>query len=774
VTRRVLGGLLLLGPCALLALAWLLPLPARLAQAPSTVVRYRDSTPAQVFLSPDDRWRLPADLGAVDPDYLRALVALEDKRFWWHLGVDPLAIWRAALQDLAAGEVVSGASTLTMQLVRVLEPRPRNLRSKALEALRALQLELRLSKEEILAAYLSYVPYGRNLEGLEVASWAMFGHAPAQLSAEEIVTLLAIPQDPNGRYPRLKNQGRLRKARIAAARRLLHVLDAGADEPDPQALLIRVAQGPQPLGLQPLPREIPHAANWMRSQAPETPQLRSTLDRGVQRSAQAILAAERSRLNQLGIRHAAVVVLERDSGALAGLVGGFDFWARQEGAQIPAFAVPRSPGSTLKPLLFARAADRGLALPGFLVSDLPQRFGGYAPRNFDGQHRGMVRLDDALSLSLNLPFVALLEQLGVEDLVGLLRSAGAPSLAPEPGRYGLSLAVGGAEISPLELAALYGSLARGGQALPLRWRWQESASSGILVLSPGACWLTSQVLARSDRPDFPLRAELGRQLPSLRWKTGTSYGHRDAWAAGYGERYVAVVWLGNLDGSASSHLVGGAVAAPLLFDLLEALGDRGPAQEEPPADLVPVQVCSLSGQPAGPHCPHAQEALAPRGHVPTQSCPLHQELEVDLASGEQVGPGCRQGRRIRRELHLVWPAALRRWQAERLGASDELPPLAAGCAGAEAALRPSIVHPSPGSQVLLVPGLESGEQELPLVADYPRPGAQLWWFVDGRPLAQAPADGRSWWTPEEGRHELAVMNAAGRADRLWVEVRRGR
>ena len=514
----------------------------------------------------------------------------------------------------------------------------------------------------------------------------------------------------------------------------------------------------------------------MRTQLPEQTNVASTLGRGPQRIATAVLAAERTRLERKGVHNAAIVVVEHGSRSVVAMVGGHEGWGSEHGAWIAAFDVPRSPGSTLKPFLFARAIDRGLVLPGTRVPDVPTTHGGYTPRNYDGLFRGTVRLDHALSQSLNLPFVDLLAQVGVVDLVGLLRSAGAPSLSPDPSRYGLSLAVGGTEITPLELASLYTTLARDGKAAPLDWHGDRSATTGLPVLSPGATWLTTRVLAQRDRPDFPRRAELAGRSPVLRWKTGTSQGHRDAWAAGYGQRYTAVVWLGNLDGTASRALVGGELAAPVLFDLITALErNEGPSPGHdgaPPEDLVEVRVCPLSGLPVGPACPHAEEALALRSSVPTETCDLHRELEIDAASGERVEPGCRSGRVTRREVFVVEPPSVRRWKTTRGMAGATLPPMAKDCSNAASHAPPRILHPREGTVLVLLPDLEPTHQEQPLIAeaDHPEP---LWWFVDGRIVAHADADERAWWTPSPGRHELVVMATSGRADRRWVEVREG-
>ncbi len=456
--RRALNlGLAALGLClAAVALAWAVPLPERLSAPPSVAIEFRDGETAHVFIAPDGRWRPEVRLGEVDPAYVRALLRLEDRRFFWHPGFDPAAILRAAAGNLAAGRRISGASTITMQLVRVLEPRPRTLLSKAIEALRAVQLELRLPKRRILAAYLQFVPYGGNVEGIEAASLAYFGHRPTALAAAEATTLLAVPQDPNRRAPGPGHEARLRAARDEVARRLAALgalpRSGGPGATDAQ-ILAEIAATPVPPGLRPFPRRAPHAAAWLRMLFPVETRIRTTLDAGAQRIADRVIEGAAPELRVQGIWNGAAVVVDHAAGEVRALVGNLDFWDSDHGGQVAAFAAPRSPGSTLKPFLYAMAIERGIAGPRTLVPDVPSSYGGWSPRNFDGRFDGLVALDDALSRSLNVPFVALLREVGVEPFLGALRGMGARSLDPRPGHYGLSAIVGGVDAEGRETEA---------------------------------------------------------------------------------------------------------------------------------------------------------------------------------------------------------------------------------------------------------------------------------------------------------------------------------
>lgn len=791
-SRRRLVRWALLGAVAsvaiLLTLAWTVPLPQRLTSPPSTVVTFADGSPAHVFLSPDDRYRMAirtADLETIDPDYLDALLRFEDKRFYAHPGVDPLAVVRSALINLRLRRVASGASTLTMQLVRLLEPRPRTLRSKAVEALRALQLELHLSKDEVLAAYLSFLPYGRNVEGLATASYAYFGHGPDELSLDEIAVLLAVPQRPTRRFPAPDNQPHLRQARDEITAWLL---DEGFrprrsdGTRASQDLLAAVRQTGVPGAIRPLPRHAPHAAYWLRQQVrdagrPHPERIETTLDRGLQSMAERLMARAQRSLAHQGIHNGAVVLTDHRRRTVRALVGNFDFWDNAHGGQIVSFDIPRSPGSALKPFIYAMGIDRGLALPGHLVADIPVSYGDYAPANYDGEFAGLVALEDALSHSLNIPFVRLLSQVGVERFIGTLQTAGAENLNTQPGYYGLSAAIGSVEITPLEMAALYSSLAQDGLHRPLRWLQSDDPTgvrrrAGTPLFSPGSAHLTRRALARKNRPDFPQRHRLSGVPTAIHWKTGTSYGHRDAWAAGSGPDFSAVVWLGNVDNQPSVDLVGSDAAGPLLFDLLDAVADRSlpHVTEAPSRDLKRIEVCAYSGYLPSGACQQRQWAHALRHQVPTQACPYHVEMDIDLDSGLALNPSCRSGRNYERRSFVVWPSSIRRWLARGHRWLPSPPSLAADCRTTDERRPPTIVSPPAGQVLVLVPGVPTTQQEVPLAAETQGQEGMLSWFVDGEFLGRAPADERLWWQPEPGRHDILVLDAAGQSARRTLQV----
>jgi penicillin-binding protein 1C len=527
--------------------------------------------------------------------------------------------------------------------------------------------------------------------------------------------------------------------------------------------------------LRPPPRQAPHAATWLRARHPGRERIATTLDRTAQRVAEERLRRAAGELRSLGIHNGAVAIADHEAGEVRALVGNLDFWDDAHGGQIAGFRVARSPGSALKPLIYALALDRGVALPEHLVPDVPVAYGNYTPQNFDGRFAGLVPLEEALSLSLNVPFVHLLDRIGLESFLGTLRAAGFRRLRPEPGFYGLSAAIGAVDVTPLEMAGLYAALAQDGEWRPLRLVVEEGASPADArpLLSPGAAWLTRRALSRRDRPDFPERRRWSGLPPRVHWKTGTSYGHRDAWAVGSGAQLTAAVWLGNFDNSPAFDLVGADAAGPVLFDLLESLEPRRLPRPAPaPAGLKWLDVCAYSGHLPGAACPTRSRILALRANVPTSRCPYHAAVDVDLHTGEALTPACRAGRAWETRSFVTWPASLRRWLGDRHRWLPEPPPWAAGCEPAAEPGELRILSPPERQVLVLLAGVSRSRQEVPLQVEAGG-GGDVSWFVDGEYLATAPADERVWWQPRPGRHRIAVVDAAGRRAVRDLQVREG-
>ncbi|HTW52411.1 MAG TPA: penicillin-binding protein 1C [Stellaceae bacterium] len=545
----------------------------------STLVLARDGTILRGFLSADGKWRLATEPGDVDPLYRRMLIATEDQRFESHIGVDPLAVLRAAGQWIAQGHVVSGASTLTMQAVRLLERRPRTLLAKVIESGEALSLERRLSKDDILGVYLTLAPFGGNLEGVRAASLAYFGKEPAHLTAAQAALLVAIPRSPERLRPD-RHPAAARRARDAVLQRM-----AQAGIIPPQAFAEAAAE-PVAQARRALPFHALHLAKELRDDSPHAAVLRTTIDPLLQRQVETLLRNEAAALDPQATL-AAIVVDNRERRVVA-YVGNADYLAGARRGTIDMARAIRSPGSALKPFIYAMAFDRLIVHPETLLDDEARHFGDYTPGNFDGQFRGEVSARQALQYSLNVPAVEVLDRLGPARFTAALAAAGItlklPQFTVEPG---LAVALGGDGISLYELATLYVALAHGGTVAPLQTRPDRPPGKETTIFGPVAAWYVNDILRNAPPPRGMLPADV-RRSRQLAFKTGTSYGFRDAWAAGYDNDVTIAVWAGRPDGTPMPGISGITTAAPVLFKIADLLGPatNGDPPKPPPGALL--------------------------------------------------------------------------------------------------------------------------------------------------------------------------------------------
>ncbi|NPD14484.1 penicillin-binding protein 1C [Xinfangfangia sp. D13-10-4-6] len=547
-----------------------------LSIATSVEVNDRDGDLLRAYTVADGRWRLQADLDRVDPRYIEMLLNYEDRRFREHGGVDLRAMARAIVQAARSGRVVSGGSTLTMQVARLLEEGTTGQMGGKLRQMRvALKLERELSKDQILQLYLLLAPFGGNLEGVRAASLSYFGKEPGRLTPAEAALLVAIPQSPESRRPDRAAD----RAEAARDRVLSRAVRFGLIEPEEaQAALTEKVPGLR----KPFPAFAPHLADRARAANPAIGSHRLTLDLDLQKRLETLAAqVVEARGAQIQI---AILVADHRSGEILASVGSAGF--QDDGRQgfVDMTQALRSPGSTLKPLVYALAFDEGLAHPETMVEDRPTSFGNYAPQNFDRQYRGEIRLREALQLSLNIPVVALTDAIGPAKLISAMGKAGMKYRIPG-GQPGLAVSLGGVGVSLQDLVQLYAALARGGVMLPLRWQLTDEAADaqigGSRVVSAVAAWQVGDILAGLAPPP-------GAPANRLAYKTGTSYGHRDAWAIGYDGRHVIGVWMGRADGTPVPGAFGADTAAPVLFQAFSRLKPSLDPQPAPPAATLMV------------------------------------------------------------------------------------------------------------------------------------------------------------------------------------------
>jgi penicillin-binding protein 1C len=556
----------------------------------STLVTDAEGRLLAPFTTGDGKWRLPVTVGEVDARYLRMLVAYEDKRFAHHPGVDPLALARALVQWARAGRVVSGASTLTMQTVRLLEPRPRTIGAKMVEMARALQLEWRYDKETIFGIYLTLAPFGGNLEGVRAASLFYFGKEPDRLTDAEAALLVALPQSPEKLRPdRDTIAARAARDRVIARLAAVGLLgDRAAGE---------AAAQPVPAQRRQAPRLAPHLAERLHRAHPGRAVIRTGIDAGLQVQLEALARRYQLKLEQGAT--IALLVVEHEGREVRSYIGSGDYFDQARLGQNDMVQAIRSPGSTLKPFVYGLAFGDLIIHPETIVVDRPMRFGDYAPENFDRHYRGELTAREALQLSLNLPAVALLNRMGSMRLVGTLESAGTPLHLPDAvAAPGLPIVLGGAGISLADLVTLYAGLADGGTVRPLRYSEADSAGDPVAIMQPAAAWYLTRILVDTPPPPGMLASRNRKVGRTIAYKTGTSYGFRDAWAIGYDEAYTVGVWVGRPDGTFSPGRMGRDAAAPVLFEIFDMLrpsqGARPAAfAARPPAGAIQASNADL-------------------------------------------------------------------------------------------------------------------------------------------------------------------------------------
>lgn len=542
--------------------AWVVslgPLPLEQARKVSTTIVDRNGKLLRAYAMADGRWRLPVDAKtAVDPGYLKLLLAYEDRRFWSHGGVDPLALGRAALQLVTRGHIVSGGSTITMQLARLIEPRrERSVYAKLRQIVRAVEIERQLTKDEILDLYLALAPFGGNLEGIRAASIAYFGKEPKRLTLAESALLVALPQSPERR--RLDRHPQA--AHAARDRVLTRMVEDGivSAEDAAQAKSIGV-----PKLRKPMPILAPHSSDAATATVTDAPLIKLTLESGLQKTLEA-LARDRAAAQGPNIS-VAIIAVDNESGDVLARVGSSDYFDERRAGQVDMTRAVRSPGSTLKPFIYGLAFEDGFVHPESLIDDRPIRFGSYAPENFDMTFQGTVPVRKALQLSLNVPAIALLDRVGSSRLSSRLKQAGGHLVLPKDEAPGLAMGLGGVGVTLQDLAQLYAGLARLGSARPLREiMLEEDAREPMRLMDQAAAWQVGNVLLGTPPPENGVHNKIA-------FKTGTSYGYRDAWSVGFDGRITIGVWVGRPDGAPVPGLVGRTAAAPILFDAFARTG----------------------------------------------------------------------------------------------------------------------------------------------------------------------------------------------------------
>lgn len=743
----------------LLASLWLLdrldPLPLQEVQ-PARVVVAEDGTPLWRFADKQGVWRYPVTLEEVSPDYIQALLTYEDRWFWHHPGINPMAIVRAIGQNLLHHGIVSGGSTLTMQVARLIDPQPRTLRGKVVQAWRALQLEWHLSKRDILTLYLNRAPFGGTVEGIGAASWMWLGKPPSQLTKGEAALLAVLPQAPSRLRPDRWPQ-RAEAARNKVLDRLAeyHVWSA-QDVADikKEAVWLPPRKTPQ---------MAPLLARRLLSLSPDN-KITSTIDVSLQRELESLASAMRTQLPPR--TSLALLVVDHQDMKVRGYVGSVSFTDDSRFGHVDMISSVRSPGSVLKPFVYGMALDDGLIHGESLLQDVPRRFGDYRPGNFDSGFHGPVSASEALERSLNLPAVQLLDALGPKTVAARLRNVGLNLRFPAGAEPNLSLVLGGTGARLDEIVAAYSAFARQGNAAQLRWLPNQPLLERPL-LSPGAAWIVRRILAGEAQPSGAVP-----DIAPLAWKTGTSYGYRDAWTVGITPRYLIGVWVGRPDATPVAGQFGFASAVPVMNQVNNLLAGHMPLHGVPrdprPGSVSAMSICWPGGQPlpvGDDNCRQRRQSWILNRTVPPTLLAPGQEGVNGLRQRYWINP---QGLRVAADCpeaqsheRLMWPLPLEPWLPMAERRQQRLPPVDARCPPLNQGSAPPLlitgviegqrVQPLPGKVVLVLPVAVQGGK-----------GAQRWWFLNGQPVEQQSGQNSAALVlSEPGQYQLVVMDEAG-------------
>ncbi|MDR0669433.1 MAG: penicillin-binding protein 1C [Treponema sp.] len=728
-----------------------------------------------IFLTADEKYRLWTPLADFPPTLVEAVLLQEDRYFYGHWGLNPAAMFRAGWETYVKKSRRMGASTITMQLARLRYGlSTHTIPGKLGQIFRAFFLEICLSKQEILEAYLNLAPLGGNIEGFGAASWYYFNKAPGELTLGEVLTLVVIPQNPVLRAP-LKVPERGIPSELMEARRILY---GSWTAVHPEDLSYRAELDMPPYLVNRFPREAPHLAEYLRYGEMDTERglTVTTLDRNLQNILERELESYLVRNRGWGISNGSMLLLDWTSMEVLAAVGSADYADEGIQGQVNGFASKRSPGSTLKPFVYALAMEQGLIHPETMLKDSPRGFSEYTPDNYQGAFKGPVKAWFALVDSRNIPAVQLTANIHNPDLHDFLAGAGVTGLK-EKAHYGLSVVLGTADLTMLELAGLYAALPNGGVLGSPRFLLDTAAAvpGGGRILSPQAAAITLAMLERNPAPD-DTRYGAGRTMP-VAYKTGTSIGFKDAWSIAVFDRYVLAVWLGNFSGEGNSAFVGRLTATPLQFHVIDAIVSDIPASLPPrsmPEGVATVSVCAVSGALPNDDCPQLVDTWFIPGVSPINRCRVHRRVYIDTRTGYRSDET--EGPHITSEVREFWPTDLLEIFAQA-GLPRFLPPPyppqdtaeGTGRSTEAAGFPPSIISPLGNTTYILRP-LDERRNRVVLLAESDQDAGDIFWFANTLFLGRAKPYERFLWQPEPGLWDITAVDSRGRSAGLRVAV----
>ena len=768
-----------------LLLAYYFCLPNPLFKDPiCTVLIDREGDLLGARIATDGQWRFPAQ-DSVPHKFEKAILTFEDKRFYTHWGVDPLAIARAAYLNIKNQSIVSGGSTLSMQVIRLARKgQSRTFLEKIIEMIMATRLEFSYSKKEILSFYASNAPFGGNVVGLDAAAWKYYGRNAHQLSWAEAATLAVLPNSPALIHPG-KNRHRLRTKRNALLDKLAEIGEIDSTT----AQLAKLEHLPD----RPMP--LPNIASHLTERAKQEQQahsagigvIKTTLSYTIQNRVTSILSRHYQHLKQNGIHNGGALVLEVETGDVLAYVGNMPCDSEEENGAVDVIPAHRSTGSILKPLLYASMIHDGKLLPHTIVPDVPAQYGGYTPKNYDYTYDGAIPVSEALARSLNVPFVNLLSSYGVPKFHHNLQTYGMTTLIYPPTHYGLTLILGGSEASLWDLAGIYASMARvlnnfshyNGMYNPNAFRPPnyllknstprlERSDFNQLTnnskLSAGAIWHTMESMVEVVRPGEEGFWRNFHSSSKIAWKTGTSFGFRDAWAIGCTPEYIVAVWAGNASGEGRPGLTGIVAAAPILFDIFNSLPRNQVWFESPLDELRPIQVCSKSGYRASDICPETDSLWVYEKSLQTKPCPFHQTIHLDATGTYQVHSACENPINMIHQAFFVLPPSQEAYYKSRNPDYRLLPPFRSDCLSSiseNKVKNMELIYPKFNTKIYVPINLDETPSSTVFEITHRIPNATVYWHLDGQFIAETKQFHEVAFNPSPGKHHLVLVDEKG-------------
>lgn len=760
---------------------FLFSLPRPLFKDPTcTLLQDRNGNLLGVRIASDYQWRFPQD-EIVSDKLKKCILAFEDNYFYYHNGVNPASMARALYQDIKKRRVVSGGSTLTMQVIRLSRKgKSRTVFEKFIEAFQAMRLELTYSKAEILNLYMKHAPYGGNIVGVQAASWRYFGKSPSQLTWAEAATLAVLPNSPSLIFPG-KNQKKLleKRNRLLSKLQIMHYVSH-------EEFMLAVSE-PLPDKWFPIPSEAPHLLDRAIKDGKKSSNIKTTLDLHLQELCNSVVERYSERYAQHKIFNAAVLVLEVETGNVLAYVGNTNDYSHPEyGCQVDVIGAPRSTGSILKPFLYASMLNDGQILPNTLVPDIPIQLGSFIPENYNYTYDGAVPAKKALSRSLNVPCVKMLQSYGISRFNFMLKKMGITTLSKPPDHYGLSIILGGSEADLWDLAGIYASMARtlnhynqfnnsyfSNDFHPANYLYEKEITKGSEsnsnFLTAAPIWYTFEAMNEVSRPDEDAEWQQFSGA-KIAWKTGTSFGSRDAWAIGCNPQYVVAVWVGNADGVGRPGMTGVAYAAPIMFEVFKSLRPSG-WFATPYQDMVMADVCEQSGYKVSQYCEHSQKVWIQKSGTKSLPCPYHQLVLLDATGTYRVNSQCESVNNMQLQKWFVLPPVMEFYYKSRNPFYKTLPPYRDDCKSDLTQERSfEMIYPKSGAKVYIPVDIDGKREKVVFKAAHNQQNIAVYWYLDDHFMGITKDFHNMGLSPSVGIHNLVLVDKNGQSLRVEFEV----